>query len=521
MEDQSTVVEVLQSQMWGVTVDITKAFHHIRVSDGLKPFLCTEYKGRLMQYTSMPFGLRSAPRIFSKIMHHCISVARREWPLLTFVQYMDDILILAQGEEYLVELIPQFIKFLRSLGWLINEKKSKLFPSQTFQYLGWEWSTVEMEVRLTKDKNDGLKRMVKQWIAYAERSSVVQIRTLASVIGRLSQTRLQHRSASLYLTFLNALKTKAVRELGWEGRVKLNRSILRDLLWWRQTLHTNIPTSLIIPRTEGEMWTDASPSGWGAAVPYNTTKLFAQGHWRNDWSSNKRELIAVQMAIRYFSKLPETESIRSWLVHSDNQTTVYNVNRRACSKSLIFPMRSLFNELQKKGRTIKAKYVKGLINTDADSLSRLSRAGDYSLAEGMLQRIIKELGTAIDCDLFANHKNKQHKRYATLSLTDRKAFVRDAFTIPWTSLGVPLIHPPVPLIQRCLNKIKQEKTTVIMITPLWLGQWWSTALQTMTIRSTVLGESQIVLKKGSLMVKFGDKLPPGQIVARLVRGEMM
>jgi hypothetical protein len=210
MENQSTVAQVLQPRMWGVTVDISKAFHHIQVGEGLRPFLCTEYGQTLIQYMSMPFGLKSAPRIFNKIMRHCIAVARRKWPLLTFVQYMDDVLILAHGEQYLREKIYPFMQYMKGLGWLINERKSKLIPSQTFQYLGWEWSTLKMEVKLIKEKNNALRQVVKKWINLAKRGIIVQIRSLASLIGRLSQTRLQHRGASLYLSFLNSLKTKAV-----------------------------------------------------------------------------------------------------------------------------------------------------------------------------------------------------------------------------------------------------------------------------------------------------------------------
>jgi hypothetical protein len=182
-------------------------------------------------------------------------------------------------------------------------------------------------------------------------------------------------------------------------------------------------------------------------------------------------------------------------------------------------MRNLFNELSRRKKTIVAKYVKGLNNTEADSLSRLSRSGDYFLRKGILQGIVAELGTPIDCDLFANHKNKQHPRYVTLSLKDKKAMARDALSISWKNLGIPLIHPPIPLIQRCLNKVRQEKIVAVVITPFWLGQWWSTALQAMSMKSIVIGEAQNVLEKGPLMLKIGDKLPPGQIVAHLVGGE--
>jgi ribonuclease HI len=269
------------------------------------------------------------------------------------------------------------------------------------------------------------------------------------------------------------------------------------------------------------MWTDASPSGWGAVASLHQEKLFAQGQWRNTWSSNKRELVAVQKAIRYFSKLPQTKDVQHWLLHCDNKTTVYNINRRASAASLVPPMRNLLNELARMNRTLKAIYIKGTNNVEADSLSRLARSGDYALKKGLLQFIQESLEIHIDCDLFANLRNKQHHKYATLSLNDGRAMVRDAMTIPWSNLGVPLVHPPIPLIQRCLNKIREEKIVAVVVAPFWQGQWWSTALQALTTRSVVLGEASEVLEMGPLMKKFGDKLPPGQIAAHLVQGEMM
>jgi ribonuclease HI len=520
MEDQTAVVQVLQQGMWAVTVDITKAFHHIRVGEGLRPFLCTEYNGQCVQYLAMPFGLKSAPRVFSKIIHHCISIARRQWPQLTFIQYMDDVLVLALQRTDLDQSVPQFIQFLKDLGWLISDKKSKLIPTQCFQYLGWQWSTINMNVRLTTEKNNALKKAVRQWISYANQNRIVPVRALASVIGRLSQTRLQNRNASLYLSFMNNLKVKAVKAVGWEGHVKMNRTVLKDLLWWKQVLRENAPASLKEPTVQMEMWTDASPSGWGAVVVLPQRKIFAQGQWKNTWSSNKRELVAVQFAMRFFAKLPQTQLVQHWRIHSDNKTTVYNINRRACAISLVIPMRNLFNEMVRRNKTLTAVYVKGTSNSEADSLSRLARSGDYSLKEGILQKIQDSLGITIGCDLFANRRNKQHARYATLSLTDKQAMARDGMSIPWKGLEMPLIHPPIPLIQRCLNKIREEKIKAVVIAPHWQGQWWSTALKAISLRVVILGEAQDILTPGPLMKKFGDKLPPGQVAAHLTNGEM-
>jgi hypothetical protein len=176
--------------------------------------------------------------------------------------------------------------------------------------------------------------------------------------------------------------------------------------------------------------------------------------------------------------------------------------------------------LEKHNILLQAIHVKGVMNTQADSLSRLSRSGDYSLQQGVLRSLQRNLEVVVSCDLFANFRNKQAKRYVSLSLNDRGAMARDAFTISWKGLGLPLIHPPIPLIQRCVNKVKEEGVVAVMITPAWEGQWWSTALNSITIKSTILGESESVLEKGAQMVKHGDKLPPGKLIARLVNGGM-
>jgi ribonuclease HI len=521
MEDARTVAQVLQPNMWATSLDIKKAFHHVNVSPDLRPFLCFEYHNQIYAYHSMPFGVKSAPRVFTKIMHHCLSVARQIWKI-HIIQYIDDILILHQDRTCLEASTISIARFLEQLGWILNIEKSQVNPNRIFLYLGWEWNTQDFVVKLSEEKNLILIRLVSMWKKYVCQQKNVPVRHLASLIGRLSQTRLQHDTASLYLSFLNKIKTEGVRTRGWSGKVKLNLTAKQDLLWWEEHLAKNTPHTLTPFLKEADVWTDASASGWGAHAIWEDNNvqqdLNIMGFWENNWTSNRRELEAVQKSLTNLSAHPKTSHIKNWLIHSDNSTTVYNINRKASTHSLIGPMRALFSSLHATGTSVRAIHIKGLLNNTADSLSRLSKSGDYSLDPQILQNALQSLNLEISCDLFASRNNHKHPIYYTLSLQDSKAQGRDAFSIEWGTLRNPLIHPPIPLLQKCINLIKFYKIQAVVIAPQWPFQWWTNSLMEITMRTVPLGEARRILTPGRCMLTRGYSLPPGEMTLHVVHG---
>jgi hypothetical protein len=477
MEDHKLLVQLLRPLMWAVSIDIKSAYHHVRVHPQMAPYLCFEYDERYFQYKGMPFGIKMAPRVFSRVMHRCIVIVRQHWRVEA-VQYIDDIWIGHMDREYLERVSHEIVTFLERLGWLISWEKSVLLPRQVFSFLGWSWDSVLMTVALAEEKRMKLLHLVRTWIRWAQTGRVVRLRSLASLIGALSASRLQFRRASLYLAELNLVKTEGVKRWSWNGKVRMTMSVLKDLLWWRSSLEENRVRSLVSPETQAEIWTDASPSGWGAHVKWKgmdaqEEELLAHGSWTNEWSSNKRELVAVHRALIFFSRTEETRHLHHFLLHSDNTTTVYNLNRCASARSLVMPMRRLMSALEGMMLTVKAVHIRGVDNSKADSLSRLSRAGDYSLKMEVYLFLLRSLDVQISCDLFASKTNRKHRQYCTLSLTDSGAMARDAFTIPWNSLTLPLVHPPIPLLLRTLKKIRTEEIRAVVVAPVWLGQPWT------------------------------------------------
>jgi hypothetical protein len=94
---------------------------------------------------------------------------------------------------------------------------------------------------------------------------------------------------------------------------------------------------------------------------------------------------------------------------------------------------------------------------------------------------------------------------------------QDAFSVRWSSFSVPLIHPPIPLIPRVLQRLQQERMrAVLLIVPLWKAQAWSQLLTEMTVSAIDLGPTEQVLVRGQGMRRRRERLPPGNMLIAIV-----
>jgi ribonuclease HI len=466
----------------------------------------------------MPFGVSSAPRIFSKIMGHAINVIRERWKL-TAVQYLDDLLFLHSVHHWLKAQTVKIITFLEELGWTINRAKSRLEPQQQFVFLGMEWSSTSMTVKVEKEKNRQLIKMIKKFKKWTLMGKRIQVRMLARVIGRLSQTRMQHQRASVYLSKLNLMKTIAVKQAGWNGSVRLTPQVISEVGWWQHHLQRNEATNIRSPQPSSTLYTDASPQGWGGWLTVQGERdgeWMVHGCWKEQTpqTSNFREMTAVFLAMQHFFKLHAIQPKTTVLLRSDNSTTIFDINRMRANRTLILPLKHILNFSWKREIHITAMHIPGIQNTVTDKLSRLERSGDYAIAQEVLEMGLKQLGAKIDIDLFANQKNKKCQRYVTISKR-AGATERDAFSMVWKTFW-PLIHPPIPLILKCLRKLKEERGKGVVVLPAWKGQVWTSLLHDMTVREVNLGESSKILTPGRLMIRCGTELPPGTLKACLV-----
>jgi hypothetical protein len=148
----------------------------------------------------------------------------------------------------------------------------------------------------------------------------------------------------------------------------------------------------------------------------------------------------------------------------------------------------------------------------------LERSGDYQIRQDILNWGLQTLRISINVDLFATNENKKCQRFVSVK-KEEEALGRDALGMEWKNF-FPLIHPPIPLILRCLRKVEEEGVRGVMILPEWKGQSWNHLLSSLITKRVSLGLASTVLIQGPTMMKTGLQLPPGTIQMCLVEGKM-
>ncbi|KAA6374375.1 MAG: hypothetical protein EZS28_030096, partial [Streblomastix strix] len=83
-------------------------------------------------------------------------------------------------------------------------------------------------------------------------------------------------------------------------------------------------------------------------------------------------------------------------------------------------------------------------------------------------------------------------------LNDLGTQFHNAFNYKWSKVKL-YIHPPIPVLNKVLQKMKQDKAQGIVIAPIWPGQSWNTKLKNLSIKFLFLGQADKILEMGQRM----------------------
>jgi hypothetical protein len=245
-----------------------------------------------------------------------------------------------------------------------------------------------------------------------------------------------------------------------------------------------------------------------------------EGTWQKGLlhTSNYHEMMAVFLVLKHFHRVNRLEGIRIVQLRTDNTTVMFDINKLKGASTLLHPLKLIAQFLETQGLQMKATHVPGVDSGVADSLSRLSRSGDYSLSQIAYDRGIRILRVIPQIDLFADNTNRKCVRYMTIG-HHAGAAGRDAFVQVWRGYYF-FIHPPIPLILRCVRKVIQDGTQGVMVVPAWKGQPWGELLHRITLQQVDLGKSNEILHPGPHMTRAGTQLPPGTLLMCSVDGSI-
>jgi hypothetical protein len=463
-----TLATILKSDIIGsfaTSIDLKDAYLHIPIHPSHHRWLRFSINGQCYAFRCLPFGLSTAPRVFTRVVMAVAAYLRRRG--IQIFMYLDDWLVLAKTEAEAREKTQVVIQVAQDLGFVINQKKSHLVPTQTPLYLGAVLDLRNGIVVPSPERVATVIQTVSELMTMKVAPARLWMRCLglmASLVEIVPWCRLRMRVLQLHLA---RFFTQTSQEL--DTPVPVQADMHRHLEWW--TLKSNLVAGVRFPKATHQVTlvTDASNFGWGGHIGASTIS----GVWNSHEIGlhiNVLELLAVEKSLKALLHLVQGKRV---LVKSDNATTVSYINRQGGtrSESLCLQVISMLLWCHAEGVSLSAVHIPGDDNLIADSLSRgrSIMPTEWSLDPEVARQVFAVFGEPL-VDLFATRKNKILPVYCTRG-NDPEAFAQDALSFEWTGLTA-YAFPPIPLIHRVLSKILKEECLVILIAPFWPRQPW-------------------------------------------------
>ena len=143
-------------------------------------FLRFSWEEEYYQFKTLPFGLTSAPYVFTKLLRPVASLFRQAG--LRILVYLDDWLLLASDPDLLKDQGEHVSSNLQSLGFLLNHKKCIMVPTQSIEFLGFIIDSRRMTLSLPAVKVDKIHKECRHILNLSE----VTGRQLSHIIGLMT-----------------------------------------------------------------------------------------------------------------------------------------------------------------------------------------------------------------------------------------------------------------------------------------------------------------------------------------------
>ena len=137
METPESIRTSLIPGEWVSSIDLSDTYLHIPIHPHSRKYLRFRYRSQVFQFTALPFGLATALQVFTMIVKEVKLMALSRG--LRLHQYLDDWLIRSQSQEEAQVNNQAVVDLTQSLGWIINQEKSELKPTQLFSFTGYEY----------------------------------------------------------------------------------------------------------------------------------------------------------------------------------------------------------------------------------------------------------------------------------------------------------------------------------------------------------------------------------------------
>ena len=345
-------------------LDIKSAYRLVPVHPDDRWLLGVEWYGDHYVDGVLPFGLRSAPKIFTAVAD-ALQWAMVRSGVSAVEHYLDDFITMGPpGSQECRVNLDRILAVCAELGVPLALDKLE-GPTTKLTFLGIEIDTEAGVLRLPEEKLLRLKSLLAQW---SPRRSCRR-QQLESLIGTLHHAcRVVKPGRAFMRQMIDLLRAPSATRP--HHHIRLNREFRADIRWWETFAVYWKGVSMFPCVSEPVFSATSDASGaWGCGA-WSGSSWF-QLEWpagARDHHISFKELFAGLVAAAVWGRRWRGARVR---LRCDNQAAVYAVSRRSCrDRGMMHLVRCLFFLEAWHNFELVATHLPGRENMLADDLSR-------------------------------------------------------------------------------------------------------------------------------------------------------
>ena len=492
METLKTALALVKPNAFFGSLDLRQAYYSMPIRKECRKFLRFIWKGVVYEYSCLPNGLSTGPRVFTKLLKPMYSALRKLGH--TNVAYIDDSFLQSDTYEECVKNISDTLQLADDLGFTVHKTKSVVIPTQTIIFVGFLICSVSMTVKIPPEKCANMIHLFEEILA----AKKITIRKFAQLIGTCVSVEPGVRYAALYYKLMEIERDEALKinRGNFDATICLSEESRLCIQWWIDNIDTSFrPICLSKPQRRIE--SDSSGFGWGCHDVTNDITMHGEWSYMDKLNHiNYLELKAAFQALKVLCSHVSNEHIYLYL---DNKTAIKYISKQGGRKK---HLNNLAHEIwfwcKERDIWISCFHIPGRLNVTADRLSRTKNLDmEWSLIDSIFNKI-QDIYGQFDIDLFASTKNHKCIKYASFE-PDCRAFAINAFSLIWSDFFA-YIFCPFSVLGPALQKVLQDEAEAVVVAPFFATQPWFPRLL-----SLVCGPSYILPPVSQILTLKGQE----------------
>ena len=164
METIDSAIYLLERTCFMASIDLKDACFSVPIAKEHRKYLRFQWRDRLYQFCVLPFGLASAPRVFTKVLEPMIVHLRSHGYMSC--NYIDDALLIGKTRSECELNVQTRIDLSNKLGFTINQKKSVFRPSNRVEFLGFILDSNDMSISLPSKRAEVIMQACNHFLYF-------------------------------------------------------------------------------------------------------------------------------------------------------------------------------------------------------------------------------------------------------------------------------------------------------------------------------------------------------------------